>query len=103
MRMTASSITTSEDRADQTALRLAQMKLPVQTEFITHNTPSRLGTLSTTSLGPPSAALPVPAQLAELDAKDEGGALDVILDREQRLQEAIVGLEGMKIEEQPRL
>ena len=79
------------------------MKLPVQTEFITHNTPSRLGTLSTTSLGPPAAALPVPAQLAELDAKDEGGALGVILDREQRLQEAIVGLEGMSIGEQPRL
>ena len=68
------------------------MKLPVQTEFITHNTPSRLGTLSTTSLGPPSAALPVPAQLAELDAKDEGGALDVILDRDSKRKiQSVVG------------
>jgi hypothetical protein len=79
------------------------MKLPVSTEFITHTTPSRLGTLSTSSLGPPSAALPVPAQLAELDAKDEGGALGVILGREERLQDALVGMEGLKIGEQPRL
>lgn len=79
------------------------MKLPVQTEFINNTTPSRLGTLSTSTLGPPSAALPIPAQLAELDAKNEGGALGVVLDREQRLQEALVGMEGLKIEEQVRL
>lgn len=79
------------------------MKLPVQTEFINHNTPSRLGSLSTSSLGPPPAALPAPAQLAELDSKDEGGAVGVVLEREGRLEEAIVGLEGLKIEDQPRL
>jgi hypothetical protein len=79
------------------------MKLPVQTEFITHNTPSRLGSISTTLLGPPASALPAPAQLAELDAKDEGGAVGVVLDREARLEEALVGMEGLKIEEQPRL
>jgi len=81
------------------------MKLPVQTEFITHNTPSRLGALSTSLLGPPPAALPAPAQLAELDSKDQGGAVGVVLDREARLEEALVGLENLSVGEgeQPRL
>ena len=83
------------------ALRLAQVKLPVQTEFITHNTPARLGSLTSSSLAPPPSALPVPAQLAELDAKDEGGAVGVVLDREERavkgLEEAVSALEGLKV------
>lgn len=81
------------------------MKLPVQTEFITHNAAPRLGSITSSSLAPPPAALPAPAQLAELDAKDEGGAVDVVLAREERavegLEEAVAGLEGLKVDEAP--
>ena len=77
------------------------MKLPVQTEFITHSTPPRLGSLTSTTLAPPPSALPVPAQLAELDAKDEGSAVGIVLDREERavkgLEEAVSGIEGLKV------
>lgn len=93
--------------ADGVALRLAQVKLPVQTEFISHNTPARLGSLTSSTLAPPPSALPAPAQLAELDAKDEGGAVDVVLGREERtaraLEETIAAVEGLKVSEtQPR-
>lgn len=64
------------------ALKLAQVKLPVPSEFITVTSPPRLGALADARLAPPPSALPVPAQLAELDAKDQGGARDVVLKRE---------------------
>jgi len=73
------------------------MKLPVQTEFIHHTAPPRLGSLSLSTLGKPASALPAPAQLAELDAKDEGSARDVVLAREERLVEGLQGL-GLKDE-----
>jgi hypothetical protein len=69
------------------------MKLPVQTEFISNTTPPRLGTITTSTLTPPPSALPAPAQLTELDSKDEGGAVGVVLGREERLVDALAGLE----------
>lgn len=84
--------------ADGAALRLAQVKLPVPTEFITRASSPRLGSISSASLTPPPPALPVPAQLAELDAKDEGGAVDVILRREEEL---VKGLEGLGMADVP--
>lgn len=77
-----------------TALKLAQVKLPVPTEFITRASSPRLGSISSSALTPPPPALPVPAQLAELDAKDEGGAVDVIMRREeQRLVDGMAALD----------
>ena len=69
-------------RTDASALKLAQVKLPVPSEFITASSPPRLGALADDSLAPPPSALPVPARLVELDAKDEGGARDATLQRE---------------------
>lgn len=87
----------------EVALKLAQVKLPVQTEFITQTTAPRLGSITSSTLAPPPPALPAPAQLAELDAKEEGGAVDVVLGREERtakaLEETIAGVEGMKVGE----
>lgn len=90
-------IKVNKNQADEIALRLAQMKLPVQTEFIHHTAPARLGSLSSSALGLPAAALPAPAQLAELDAKDEGSSRHVVLAREERLVE---GLEGLNLKDE---
>ncbi|WRT63189.1 ribosomal protein L16 [Kwoniella shivajii] len=64
------------------ALKLAQARLPLQTEFIRLSSSPRLGRISGHSLRPPPYARPVPQTLAALDAKDEGRAKDVVLSRE---------------------
>ncbi|EIW72983.1 hypothetical protein TREMEDRAFT_18219, partial [Tremella mesenterica DSM 1558] len=64
------------------ALKLAQVKLPVQSEFINLSSPPRLGNIASASLLPPTYAQAVPALLAEMDAKDRGGARDVVMTRE---------------------
>ncbi|KAK4685953.1 large subunit ribosomal protein L16, partial [Tremellales sp. Uapishka_1] len=51
------------------ALRLAQVKLPVATEFITSESSPRLGSLSNETLAPPAAALPT--GLVEKNAEGE--------------------------------
>ncbi|WVR03093.1 ribosomal protein L16 [Kwoniella sp. DSM 27419] len=72
------------------ALKLAQARLPLQTEFITSAAGPRLGHLSSTSLPHPPAAQPIPAALAELDAKNEGGARDAVLKREEQAVEGMI-------------
>lgn len=85
------------------ALKLAQVKLPVTSEFIDATTPPRLGSISSASLVKPPAAQPVPAQLAELDAKDEGSARDNVLAREERTLESMVkGMEALSVERDAR-
>ncbi|KAL7420818.1 39S ribosomal protein L16, mitochondrial [Cryptotrichosporon argae] len=66
------------------ALKLAQVKLSVPSEFITTSSPPRLGHIASHALVPPPAARSVPAQLADLDAKGEGHAVDAVLRREER-------------------
>ncbi|WVQ64274.1 ribosomal protein L16 [Kwoniella botswanensis] len=64
------------------ALKLAQARLPLQTEFITLSSSPRLGKISHDNLASPSYARPVPNPIVELDVKDEGRAKDVVLGRE---------------------
>lgn len=83
-----------------TALKLAQARLPLQTEFITLSSPPRLGRIATPALADPPAAQPIPNNLAYLDAKEEGGARRVIMRREERAVEEIVdGLRGLEMKD----
>lgn len=83
--------------ADHTAaLRLAQDKLPVTSEIISISTPPRLGNITCSSLRPPPGAQVIPALLAEMDAKGEGGTVSAVLDREdQQVERLAKGLEGL--------
>ncbi|WWC67347.1 mitochondrial 54S ribosomal protein uL16m [Kwoniella pini CBS 10737] len=77
------------------ALKLAQARLPLQTEFITIDSSPRLGKLSSQVLQSPSYALPIPNPIVELDAKNEGRAKDVVLQREEeQIEELSRKLEG---------
>ncbi|OCF39918.1 ribosomal protein L16 [Kwoniella heveanensis CBS 569] len=81
------------------ALKLAQARLPLQTEFITNETGPRLGRFSSASLRPPPSARPIPAKLVELDAKDEGGARDTVFKREEEdVQRLAQELEGLSVD-----
>ncbi|KIR69220.1 ribosomal protein L16 [Cryptococcus bacillisporus CA1873] len=80
------------------ALKLAQARLPLQTEFITLSSSPRLGRIATPALADPPSAQPIPNNLAYLDAKEEGGARRVIMRREERAVEEIVdGLRGLEV------
>nr|KIR48442.1 ribosomal protein L16 [Cryptococcus bacillisporus CA1280] len=80
------------------ALKLAQARLPLQTEFITLSSSPRLGRIATPALADPPSAQPIPNNLAYLDAKEEGGARRVIMRREERAVEEIVdGLRGLEM------
>ncbi|OWT37733.1 ribosomal protein L16 [Cryptococcus neoformans] len=82
------------------ALKLAQARLPLQTEFITLSSPPRLGRIATPALADPPSAQPIPNNLAYLDAKEEGGARRVIMRREERAVEEIVdGLQGLEMKD----
>nr|XP_019048163.1 ribosomal protein L16 [Kwoniella bestiolae CBS 10118]OCF27093.1 ribosomal protein L16 [Kwoniella bestiolae CBS 10118] len=82
------------------ALKLAQARLPLQTEFITLSSSPRLGKISHDDLASPSYARPVPNPIVELDAKDEGRAKDVVLGREeQEIEELSRKLEGAVLDE----
>nr|XP_018266116.1 ribosomal protein L16 [Kwoniella dejecticola CBS 10117]OBR88274.1 ribosomal protein L16 [Kwoniella dejecticola CBS 10117] len=82
------------------ALKLAQARLPLQTEFITIDSSPRLGKISSDGLRSPSYALPVPNPIVELDAKDEGRAKDVVLLREeQQMDDLSRRLEGALLDE----
>ncbi len=63
-------------RADRMgiALKMAQDKLPVKTEFISAKTPPRLGDICSSTLTAPVEAQPIPA-LPDIDTKDEGMAV----------------------------
>ncbi len=81
---------------------MAQDKLPVKTEFITAKTPARLGSISSSTLSDPVQTLPIPALLAEMDAKDEGRTAGAVLDREERkVEELVKGLDGLAIPSTP--
>ncbi|WWD22649.1 ribosomal protein L16 [Kwoniella shandongensis] len=80
------------------ALKLAQARLPLQTEFITISAPPRLGKISSPKLAHPPSARPLPAGLAYFDAKDEGGARDVVMKREEKTVDEIVrGMEALDV------
>ncbi|WVQ72221.1 ribosomal protein L16 [Cryptococcus sp. DSM 104548] len=80
------------------ALKLAQARLPLQTEFITTSSFPRLGSISSPTLTSPPAAQPIPNNLAWMDAKEEGGARKIVLNREERDVEGIAqGLEAVDL------
>ncbi|WWC90222.1 ribosomal protein L16 [Kwoniella dendrophila CBS 6074] len=82
----------------KSALKLAQARLPLQTEFITLQSSPRLGKISNDKLSSPSYAQPIPQTLVELDAKNEGRAKDIILNREeQQINELNKGLENAQL------
>ncbi|WVF66488.1 ribosomal protein L16 [Kwoniella sp. CBS 6097] len=81
------------------ALKLAQARLPLQTEFITNETGPRLGRYSSASLQSPPSAQPIPAKLVELDVKDEGGARDTVFKREEEdVQRLAQDLQGLSVD-----
>ncbi|KAK8844797.1 ribosomal protein L16 [Kwoniella newhampshirensis] len=80
------------------ALKLAQARLPLQTEFINISSSPRLGKISSPSLAAPPSARTLPAGLAFFDAKDEGGARDVVMKREEKSVDEIVrGMEAVAL------
>ncbi|TYJ53044.1 ribosomal protein L16 [Cryptococcus floricola] len=80
------------------ALKLAQARLPLQTEFITTSSFPRLGSISSPTLTPPPAAQPIPNNLAWMDAKEEGGARKTVLKREEReVEEVVKGLGALEL------
>ncbi|KAK6904674.1 ribosomal protein L16 [Kwoniella mangroviensis CBS 10435] len=82
------------------ALKLAQARLPLQTEFITLSSSPRLGKISHDNLVSPSYARPVPNPIVELDVKDEGRAKDVVLGREaEEVDELSRRLEGAVLDD----
>ncbi|WWD06368.1 ribosomal protein L16 [Kwoniella europaea PYCC6329] len=82
------------------ALKLAQARLPLQTEFITLSSSPRLGKISHDNLASPSYARPVPNPIVELDVKDEGRARDVVLGREaEEVDELSRRLEGSVLDD----
>ena len=72
------------------ALKLAQDKLPVKTEFINTRTPPRLGSIVSADLVAPGTVQP--AALVE-----DGVAVDEILAEEEKLEDVAKGLEGLVI------
>lgn len=90
-------------QANPTAIRLAQVKLPVPSEFISHAAPPRLGSITTSALAPPPEATPVPALLAAQDAKGEGKARGIVLAREERrvseVEAAVLAMERLSVGE----
>ena len=82
------------------AMRLAQVKLPVPTEFITSSSTPRLGDITSDHLDHPVSAAPL-SEIPELsDMRKEGGAAGVIQKREQlRLQEMQKAVERLSIQQ----
>lgn len=83
------------------ALRLAQVKLPAQSEFITATSSPRLGSLTSPSLTRPPAAMPAPAHLLDMDSRDEGKAPALVLAEEERrvegLEDVTRGMQGLDL------
>ena len=71
---------------------MAQDRLPVKSEFITVNTPARLGDIVSNSLEIPAAARIIPAALVEMDTADQGRVADVLDQEGSRLDEVFSGL-----------
>ncbi|WVN87598.1 ribosomal protein L16 [Cryptococcus depauperatus CBS 7841] len=81
------------------ALKLAQARLPLQTEFICLSSPPRLGRFASHSLLPPPAAQSIPNNLTYLNFKEEGGARKAVMRREEKhLEEIAAGLERLRVE-----
>ena len=84
------------------ALKMAQDKLPVKTEFITVNTAPRLGSIVSSSLTAPLSAQPIPALLAQQGTRDKSSTLGggVVLDQgESRMESRVGGFKGLKLEQ----
>ncbi|WVQ82807.1 ribosomal protein L16 [Cryptococcus sp. DSM 104549] len=82
------------------ALKLAQCRLPVQTEFVNLSSTPRLGHIASNDLTPPPAAQVGPAALAWMDAKDEGAARRLVMKREQmNVDEIAKGLAAVDVGE----
>ena len=85
------------------ALKMAQDKLPVKTEFITVNTAPRLGSIVSPSLTAPRSAQPLPPLAAQQDTREKSSSalgVGVVLDGgESRMESLVGGFEGLKVEQ----